>query len=67
MIFSQVLEAIEADRLDGSLEGTVLGKMLAKHGEQSIIPMLVAMDALNAGIETTGNQVGPAAIRQCRH
>jgi len=50
-----IAEAREKDKLDGSLEGTILGKMIKSCGEDSDIPTVMAVDALTAGIDTTGN------------
>ena len=42
---------------DGSLEGTVLLKMIDKCGRDSQLPTVMAVDALTAGIDTTANTV----------
>ena len=34
---------------------SVLAKLIEKHGKDSKIPVVMAMDALGAGIDTTGN------------
>ena len=49
--------AIAKDKLDGSLDGTILSKMIKSCGEDSAIPTVMAVDALTAGIDTTGNSV----------
>ena len=48
-------KAIEKDKLDGSLDGTILKKLLTRCGFDSDIPKIMAADALVAGIDTTGN------------
>eukprot|EP00088_Acartia_fossae_P027881 TRINITY_DN28634_c0_g1_i1.p1 TRINITY_DN28634_c0_g1~~TRINITY_DN28634_c0_g1_i1.p1 ORF type:complete len:285 (+),score=86.81 TRINITY_DN28634_c0_g1_i1:32-856(+) len=48
-------QAIEKHKVDGSLEGTILAKMLERCGPESKIPHVMANDALLAGIDTTGN------------
>ena len=42
----------DAENPDGS---SVLGKLLARCGADSTVPVVMAMDALAAGIDTTGN------------
>ena len=48
-------EAIKKHEQDGSLEGTILEKMIARCGSDSDIPTVMANDALLAGVDTTGN------------
>jgi len=56
IVIKNVSAAIEKDKQDGSLAGTVLEKLIAKCGKDSDVPVIMSMDALGAGIETTGNQ-----------
>ena len=51
-----IATAIERHKTDGSLAGTVIEKLIKKCGVDSDIPVVMAIDALFAGIETTGNQ-----------
>ena len=48
-------KAIEKDKTDGSLNGTVLGKLISRCGASSPVPKVVSVDALSAGLDTTGN------------
>jgi len=41
--------------VDGSLTGTILGRLIDRCGPDSPIPTVMASDALGAGIDTTGN------------
>ena len=50
-------EAKEKHKVDGSLNGTVLGKMIERCGPDSEIPAVMANDALLAGVDTTGNTI----------
>jgi len=47
--------AVKNHKEDGSLEGTILLKMIERCGPDSDIPVVMANDALLAGIDTTGN------------
>jgi len=51
----KIFEAIKKHEVDGSLEGTVLEKMIERCGKDSPLPVVMANDALFAGIDTTGN------------
>ena len=47
--------ALEAKHeVDGSLDGTILGKLINKCGKDSNVPAIMALDAIGAGI---GEQV----------
>ena len=50
----KIKEAMAKDAKDGSLKGTVLGNLLERNGKNSKIPAIMATDAMNAGIDTTG-------------
>ena len=52
----KVEEAIERNEKDNSLAGTVLEKLILRCGKDSAIPIVMSMDALGAGIDSTGNQ-----------
>ena len=54
---TQIHEAIAKHEQDGSLEGTVLGALIKKHGADSNIPVMMAVDSMNAGGESTGKCV----------
>ena len=47
--------ALEKDRIDGSLEGTVLERLLKRNGRDSNVPIVMAVDSMVAGVDTTGN------------
>lgn len=51
----KIQEAMERDKIDGSLEGTVLGRLFDRCGKDSPIPIIMAVDALAAGIDTTAH------------
>jgi len=55
MSSDKINEAIQKNKIDGSLEGTILDKMLQRCGPDSQIPHVMANDALLAGLDTTGN------------
>merc|ERR1719495_195754 len=50
-----IMKAIEKDKVDGSLNGTILGKLIDRCGDESHIPIVMAVDSLAAGIDTTAN------------
>jgi len=54
----KINEAIKKHQKDGSLEGTILAKMIERCGPDSELPVVMANDALLAGIDTTGNTAG---------
>ena len=51
----KVMAAIEKDKKDGSLEGTVLAKLIRRCEPESQLPIVMAVDALTAGIDTTAH------------
>ena len=51
-----VENAVAQDKIDNSLAGTVLDKLYARCGKDSQVPFSMAMDSLQAGLDTTGNQ-----------
>ena len=46
IVIKNVSAAIEKDKQDGSLAGTVLEKLIAKCGKDSDVPVIMSMDAL---------------------
>ena len=50
-----IKQAVAKHDKDGSLEGTVLLKMIDKCGRDSQLPTVMALDAFSAGIDTTAN------------
>ena len=55
-IKQNIEEAVKRNEKDNSLAGTVLEKMILRCGRDSGVPVTMCMDALGAGIDTTGNQ-----------
>lgn len=51
----KVQEAIRKDDKDGSLKGSILGKLLDRCGRDSPIPIVTSVDSLSAGIDTTAH------------
>ena len=51
---NNISQAIAKHEKDGSLEGTLLLKLIKKCGPESQLPMVMAIDAMVAGVDTTG-------------
>ena len=52
-----ISEAIAKHNKDGSLEGSVLLKLIKRCGPDSQLPIVMGIDALTAGIDTTTNSL----------
>jgi len=51
----RAMEAIKNDATDGSLEGTVLGNLMKRCEPGSQLPIIMSVDAMSAGIDTTAH------------
>merc|ERR1711915_381836 len=46
---------------------SILAKLVRKHGKDSKVPLLMAIDAIGAGIDTTGNQASFLLYHLAKH
>ena len=55
LISKHIEHARENIDIEDESDESVLSKLVRKHGKDSKIPIVMAMDAIGAGIDTTGN------------
>merc|ERR1711915_399856 len=62
-----VEKAIDNIDIEDITDESILAKLVRKHGKDSKVPLLMAIDAIGAGIDTTGNQASFLLYHLAKH
>ena len=62
-----VEKAIDNIDIEDITDESILAKLVRKHGKDSKVPLIMAIDAIGAGIDTTGNQASFLLYHLAKH